>query len=118
MTLQTAFLSPPVAMSAYYLKQVVKDWSLATIYKGMFEFMTLQCVAIVLIIVFPKIATAFPEYLQAEARKEQVEVIKDDTPSLEQDTMEHMQEQSKEQFQEEQRELRDQGDQKAPAQPK
>jgi tripartite ATP-independent transporter DctM subunit len=24
--LQTAFLSPPVAMSAYYLKQVVKDW--------------------------------------------------------------------------------------------
>ena len=24
-TLQTAFLSPPVAMSAYYLKQVVKD---------------------------------------------------------------------------------------------
>ncbi len=93
-TLQTAFLSPPVAMSAYYLKQVVKDWSLATIYKGMFEFMILQCVAIVLIIVFPKIATAFPEYLQAEARKEQVEVIKDDTPSLEQDTMEKMQEQS------------------------
>ncbi|MBM3368550.1 MAG: TRAP transporter large permease subunit, partial [Betaproteobacteria bacterium] len=28
-TLQTAFLSPPVAMSAYYLKQVVKEWSLA-----------------------------------------------------------------------------------------
>ena len=27
-TLQTAFLSPPVAMSAYYLKQVVKEWSL------------------------------------------------------------------------------------------
>ena len=27
--LQTAFLSPPVAMSAYYLKQVVKDWWLA-----------------------------------------------------------------------------------------
>ena len=38
-TLQTAFLSPPVAMSAYYLKQVVKDWSLATIYGGMFQFM-------------------------------------------------------------------------------
>ena len=28
-TLQTAFLSPPVAMSAYYLKQVVKEWTLA-----------------------------------------------------------------------------------------
>ena len=45
-TLQTAFLSPPVAMSAYYLKQVVKDWSLATIYNGMFQFMVLQCICI------------------------------------------------------------------------
>ena len=45
-TLQTAFLSPPVAMSAYYLKQVVKDWSLATIYGGMFQFMVLQCICI------------------------------------------------------------------------
>jgi tripartite ATP-independent transporter DctM subunit len=93
-TLQTAFLSPPVAMSAYYLKQVVKDWSLATIYKGMFEFMMLQVLAIALIIIFPAIATAFPEYLQAEARKVQVEQVKDDAPSLEQDTMEKMQEQS------------------------
>ena len=81
-------------MSAYYLKQVVKDWSLATIYKGMFEFMVLQCVAIALIIIFPQIATAFPEYLQAEARKAPVEQIKDDAPSLEQDTMENMQEKS------------------------
>jgi TRAP-type mannitol/chloroaromatic compound transport system permease large subunit len=93
-TLQTAFLSPPVAMSAYYLKQVVKDWSLATIYKGMFEFMVLQVLAITLVIIFPQIATAFPEYLQAEARKAPVEQIKDDAPSLEQDTMEKMQEQS------------------------
>src|SRR5204863_306440 len=31
-TMQTAYLSPPVAMSAYYLKQVVKEWSLLTIY--------------------------------------------------------------------------------------
>jgi tripartite ATP-independent transporter DctM subunit len=92
--LQTAFLSPPVAMSAYYLKQVVKDWSLATIYKGMFEFMALQVLAIALIIIFPQIATAFPEYLQAEARKEKVEQVIDDAPSLEQDTMEKMQEQS------------------------
>ena len=60
-TLQTAFLSPPVAMSAYYLKQVVKDWSLATIYNGMFQFMILQVIAIALIVIFPQIATGFPE---------------------------------------------------------
>ncbi|HTO50119.1 MAG TPA: TRAP transporter large permease subunit [Burkholderiales bacterium] len=95
-TLQTAYLSPPVAMSAYYLKQVVKDWSLATIYKGMMEFMVLQCVAVALVIIFPKIATAFPEYLQHDTRQAPVEQIKDDAPSLEQDTVEHMQEQSDE----------------------
>jgi tripartite ATP-independent transporter DctM subunit len=92
--LQTAFLSPPVAMSAYYLKQVVKDWSLATIYKGMFEFMMLQVIAIVLIIVFPAIATAFPEYLQKVARETPVEQIKDDAGSLEQDPLMQMQEKS------------------------
>jgi tripartite ATP-independent transporter DctM subunit len=67
-TLQTAYLSPPVAMSAYYLRQVVKEWSLATIYKGMMEFMILQCIAIALVVIFPSIAIWFPQVLQAEAR--------------------------------------------------
>jgi tripartite ATP-independent transporter DctM subunit len=71
-TLQTAFLSPPVAMSAYYLRQVVKDWSLATIYAGMFQFMILQCICIALLITFPQIATWFPETLQAAARAEKI----------------------------------------------
>jgi tripartite ATP-independent transporter DctM subunit len=66
--LQTAFLSPPVAMSAYYLKQVVRDWSLRTIYAGMFQFMILQIICVGLLVAFPKIATWFPETLQAAAR--------------------------------------------------
>jgi Sec-independent protein translocase protein TatA len=73
---------------------VVKDWSLATIYKGMFEFMILQVIAIVLIIVFPGIATTFPEYLQKVAREMPVEQIKDDAGSLEQDPLMQMQEKS------------------------
>jgi tripartite ATP-independent transporter DctM subunit len=111
-TLQTAFLSPPVAMSAYYLKQVVKDWSLATIYKGMFQFMMLQVLAIALLIIFPPIATWFPEYLQEVARRTPVEQVVDDAPSLEQDTMEIMKEQS------EQDSKDAEGDNPAPAQPK
>ena len=71
-TLQTAFLSPPVAMSAYYLKQVVKDWSLATIYDGMFQFMVLQVICIGLLIAFPQISLWFPEKLQAAARAEKI----------------------------------------------
>ena len=44
--LQTAYLSPPVAMSAYYLKQVVPKWSLGTIYRGMADFMVIQVIAL------------------------------------------------------------------------
>jgi len=69
-TMQTAFLSPPVAMSAYYLKQVVKEWSLGTIYKGMFEFMVLQCIAIAVIMFVPSIATWFPGHLRAQQQVE------------------------------------------------
>jgi len=93
-TLQTAFLSPPVAMSAYYLKQVVKDWSLATIYKGMFEFMVLQCIAIALIVVFPAIATKFPEQLREEARGVKVEQIDDSANRLEEDPLKGLQDQA------------------------
>jgi tripartite ATP-independent transporter DctM subunit len=70
--LQTAFLSPPVAMSAYYLKQVVRDWSLTTIYGGMFQFMIIQVIAIALLVAFPPIATWFPETLQEAARSQKI----------------------------------------------
>ena len=62
-TLQTAFLSPPVAMSGYYLKQVAPAWPLATIFKGMAEFMAIQALAIGLLLAFPSIATWLPEQL-------------------------------------------------------
>ncbi len=62
-TLQTAFLSPPVAMSGYYLKQVVPAWPLSTIFKGMMEFMAIQIFAIALLLAFPAIATWLPEQL-------------------------------------------------------
>jgi TRAP-type mannitol/chloroaromatic compound transport system permease large subunit len=86
-TLQTAFLSPPVAMSAYYLRQVVKEWSLATIYKGMLEFMILQCIAIALIVIFPQIATSFPMQLQEESRAVKTEEVDDSMNRLEADPL-------------------------------
>jgi tripartite ATP-independent transporter DctM subunit len=91
-TLQTAFLSPPVAMSAYYLRQVVKEWSLATIYKGMLEFMILQCIGIALLIVFPAIVTWFPEHLRMEAAAVKSEQIDDSANRLEEDPLKALQE--------------------------
>ena len=86
-TMQTAYLSPPVAMSAYYLKQVVKEWSLGTIYKGMFEFMVLQCIAITIVMFVPSIATYLPQYLQAESRAVQTEDVDDSMNRLEEDPL-------------------------------
>jgi TRAP-type mannitol/chloroaromatic compound transport system permease large subunit len=62
-TLQTAWLSPPVALSAYFLKGVVPNWQLKDIYIGMIQFMVLQLVGMALILVFPAIATWLPDLL-------------------------------------------------------
>jgi len=94
--LQTAFLSPPVAMSAYYLRQVMKEWSLATIYKGMFEFMVLQVICIALIIAFPKIVTTFPEQLRVESAAMKSEDVDDSMNRLEEDPLKRAQEQAQE----------------------
>jgi tripartite ATP-independent transporter DctM subunit len=61
--LQTAFLSPPVAMSAYYLRSVVPQWELSTIYRGMADFMVIQVICLALVIIFPQIALWFPNLL-------------------------------------------------------
>jgi len=71
-TMQTAFLSPPVAMSAYYLKQVVPQWSLGTIYKGMFDFMGIQCICILTVLFAPSIALWLPTTLTAKATIERM----------------------------------------------
>jgi TRAP-type mannitol/chloroaromatic compound transport system permease large subunit len=58
--MQTAYLSPPVAMSAYYLRNVVPQWSLATIYKGMADYMVIQVIVLVILLLFPQIALWLP----------------------------------------------------------
>lgn len=59
-TLQTAWLSPPVALSAYFLKGVVPQWELKQIYAGMVQFMILQLVAVAILLIFPRLATWLP----------------------------------------------------------
>jgi tripartite ATP-independent transporter DctM subunit len=61
--LQTAFLSPPVAMAAYYLKSVAPRWELAWIYRGMLDFMVLQVIGLLIVFFFPQIALWLPNLL-------------------------------------------------------
>ncbi len=53
--LQTAWLSPPVALSAYFLKGVVPDWDLKDIYLGMMQFMGIQLIGLILLFIFPQL---------------------------------------------------------------
>ncbi|MGI9506675.1 MAG: TRAP transporter large permease subunit, partial [Geminicoccaceae bacterium] len=61
--LQTAWLSPPVALSAYFLKGVVPEWDLKDIYIGMIQFMGIQLLGLILLLIFPQIALWLPTYI-------------------------------------------------------
>ncbi|NCW17628.1 MAG: TRAP transporter large permease subunit [Betaproteobacteria bacterium] len=64
LNLQTAFLSPPVAMAAFYLKGVAPpEVSLNQIFAGMMPFMAIQVFALFLLYVFPEIGLWLPEYM-------------------------------------------------------
>lgn len=64
LNLQTAFLSPPVAMSAFYLKGVAPpSVTLNQIFLGMMPFMGIQILAIVLLYIWPQIGLWLPQLL-------------------------------------------------------
>jgi TRAP-type mannitol/chloroaromatic compound transport system permease large subunit len=64
LNLQTAFLSPPVAMAAFYLKGVAPPHvTLNQIFLGMMPFMAIQVVALVLLYMFPAIGMWLPSVL-------------------------------------------------------
>jgi tripartite ATP-independent transporter DctM subunit len=59
--LQTAFLSPPVAMAAFYIKGVAPPGVLLSdIWRGMMPYMALQVIVLVMVYVFPQIALWLP----------------------------------------------------------
>ncbi len=62
LNLQTAFLSPPVAMAAFYLKGVSPPHvTLNAIFAGMMPFMGIQLIALVLLYLFPGIGLWLPQ---------------------------------------------------------
>ena len=64
LNLQTAFLSPPVAMAAFYLKGVSpKHVTLNQIFAGMMPFMGIQVLALTLLYIFPGIGMWLPNLL-------------------------------------------------------
>ena len=64
LNLQTSFLTPPMAMSAYYLKGVLRDQiELMDIFKGIMPYLAIVIGCMVLMYQFPGIALWLPDYL-------------------------------------------------------
>jgi TRAP-type mannitol/chloroaromatic compound transport system permease large subunit len=64
LNLQTAFLSPPVAMAAFYLKGVApKHVTLNQIFGGMMPFMAIQLLALLFLYLVPDIGLWLPRVL-------------------------------------------------------
>jgi tripartite ATP-independent transporter DctM subunit len=64
LNLQTSFLTPPMAMSAYYLKGIAPaSVELWTIFKGCFPFLAMVLVTMVLVYVFPQLMFWLPNLI-------------------------------------------------------
>jgi tripartite ATP-independent transporter DctM subunit len=64
LNLQTSFLTPPMAMAAYYLKGVSpKGVELIEIFRGIMPYLGIVLIAMVLVYLFPQIVLWLPVYL-------------------------------------------------------
>lgn len=67
LNLQTSFLTPPMAMSAYYLKGVLKNQiELLDIFRGLMPYLAIVILCMFLLYQFPGIALWLPDYLFGE----------------------------------------------------
>ena len=63
LNLQTSFLTPPMAMAAYYLKGVSPpNVQLTQIFKGVMPFLSMIFLSMLMLYLFPGIALFLPEY--------------------------------------------------------
>jgi tripartite ATP-independent transporter DctM subunit len=66
LNLQTSFMTPPVAMAAYYLKGVAPPQvRIQEIFKGCLPFVGIVILCMVALYIFPEVALFLPEYLYA-----------------------------------------------------
>jgi tripartite ATP-independent transporter DctM subunit len=64
LNLQTSFLTPPMAMAAYYLKGIAPPHvQLIDIFKGVMPFLGMVMISMILLYVFPEIAYWLPDYI-------------------------------------------------------
>ncbi|WP_341897740.1 TRAP transporter large permease subunit [Ferrovibrio terrae] len=76
LNLQTSFLTPPVAMAAFYCKGVApKNISIEQIFKGIYPFVGIVLLSMVLLYSFPQIALWLPEQLYGGGASSGIDAI-------------------------------------------
>jgi TRAP-type mannitol/chloroaromatic compound transport system permease large subunit len=63
LNLQTSFLTPPMAMSAYYLKGVAPPYiQLMDIFRGIMPYLGIVIFTMAMIYIFPQLVLWLPDY--------------------------------------------------------
>lgn len=65
--MEIGLITPPVGLNLYVINGIVPDVSLADILKGAFPFVACMVIAIIILCVFPSIATWLPTVLMGRA---------------------------------------------------
>ena len=65
--MEIGLITPPVGLNLYVINSIVPDVSLPTILKGALPFMLCMVLGIVILCIFPQIATWLPEYVMGKA---------------------------------------------------
>ncbi len=64
LVLQTSFITPPFGFSLFYLRGVLpRNIKTTEIYKGIIPFLLIQILLVIVVFIFPDLATALPEIL-------------------------------------------------------
>ncbi|TWT05974.1 TRAP transporter large permease [Reyranella sp. CPCC 100927] len=63
MTVELGLIHPPVGMVVFVIKSVIPDVSFATIFKGVIPFVITDLLRLVILIIFPIIATYLPSHM-------------------------------------------------------
>jgi TRAP-type C4-dicarboxylate transport system permease large subunit len=61
MTVELGLIHPPVGMNVFVIKSVIKDVNMSTIFVGVLPFVVTDLIRLVILILFPLIATWLPQ---------------------------------------------------------
>jgi TRAP-type C4-dicarboxylate transport system permease large subunit len=61
MTVELGLIHPPVGMNVFVIKSVIKDVNMSTIFVGVLPFVITDLVRLVILILFPLLATWLPQ---------------------------------------------------------